>query len=135
MTQNHAFMLLHTARDPDDEDEKGLGFYTSEETANLAIEYYKGVLGFSSYPEGFEIFPIPVSGETDFDTVYVLWDMTDDSYDRSTTWTEFFLGAYSDPDDAEAHKQRIERTTQNRELVIDRCQLNKMEWLEGFSLE
>ncbi|ESQ90514.1 hypothetical protein [Asticcacaulis benevestitus] len=130
MTTRYAYWLLHTN---DRNDEKGLGFYVSKESANKAVEYYREVSGFSDNPDGFEIFPVAVSGPPNFDVVHVLWDMTEDERDeRSSSWREYFLGAYSRREDAEAYKLRVEKERSDREIVIDSCVLDHKEWLEGF---
>lgn len=49
------FLAWHTRVDPESEDSKLLGVYSSEAAAHAAIGRLRDKPGFRSYPDGFEV--------------------------------------------------------------------------------
>jgi homoserine kinase type II len=58
------FLAWHTTVDPDSEDSKLLGIYSSDNAAQAAIDRVRGKPGFRRYPDGFEISEYEVDGDS-----------------------------------------------------------------------
>ena len=73
----HIVYILHHVRVIDKENDisdiKLLGIYSSEENANRAIERYKKLEGFASYPECFSVDAYELNVDTNFTDGFFPW--------------------------------------------------------------
>ena len=119
---------------------KKLGFYTSADSANEAIQYYNKKPGFCDNPDAYSVRQRFVNGEITNTTVYeviVYLHTTDYEFETAVE-----LGLFSEVTVAENVlkeycKKNICLVGSERivaEQIINKCTLDKREWSEGFSV-
>lgn len=119
---------------------KKLGFYSSSDSANQAIQHFNKQPGFCDNPDNYSIRPILVTGEIINATVFeVLVYLHTTDYEVETA---IELGVYNDMSVAEnALREYCEKNIRLissgsivAERIINKCTLDKKEWIEGFSV-
>ena len=119
---------------------KKLGFYSSAASANQAIQYFNKQPGFCDNPNAYSVRQRMVDGEITNATVFeVLVYLHTADYEFETV---IDLGLYNNMDTAqnilisycEKNVRLINSKYLNAEKIINKCILDKKEWLEGFSI-
>ena len=120
-------------------DIKRLGFFSTEEICNKAINYYVKQPGFNQYPDGFVMNKIKadidayneIPGEFEDKVYYLSHEWYDGEYDYVTN-----IGYYSTQCKAESAKtlmQFAEEFIEHQEgFIVDEYRIDEMEWKEGF---
>lgn len=130
------FHVLHFNRAVSD-GAKDVGHYSSKDEANQAIAFLRTQKGFCDAPDGFVVQRCQVeSGEETLEAVYealAYYHTWDDKFEH-----EIPLGVFARESEAQARIRQFaednpaEVSGVERELIVNRCVLNRVLWAEGY---
>ena len=119
-------------------DPKSIGFFSSILTANSAINMLSGKPGFCEDKNGFIIIPFfIVASNTDDINEFSVYDH---SKDYSFEFNER-IGFFTNETDAKAAASIYKKINTNKprdlemELIVSKCLLDNVSWIDGFTSE
>jgi hypothetical protein len=114
-------------------DTKCIGYFSNMDLINNTIKYYRGIVGFSEYPNGFKICKYFVNGES-ISNVFVLFY---EQYCIKGKYDEVMcLGVFASRHLAELQCEKYKHDSRYSDwpsgFTIDEYPINELNWKEGF---
>ncbi len=119
---------------------KSLGFYSSYESAQQAIQHYRTQPGFCENPDAFSCRERTVLGNVTGGTIFeAIVYLHTENYEFEA---EMELGLYGAEADAQGKIEKycaenaplVNAAEIMTEKIVNRCIVDKLEWSEGFSI-
>lgn len=121
-------------------EEKNLGYFSSKNILDEKIKYFCTLKGFCNYPNGFLVQIIDIEDTPYVNYIYeVILYIHDELYNYEYTND---LGIFLSPEKAEnslklfkeVNSEFLSSMQLNTEFIIDKYEIDKCEWNEGFEI-